>query len=178
MRTTAHTPANVATAARPIPDGWSASTAPAHPETRTAGRRLRDALARRWPTALGVAATTASLAVIAPVPHHVQTVITAWGVLTAAVIYLAWGTARGELTGRRWLTIETAGVLAFGALAITATATDPQAARYVLAAGWLGHAAWDVAHHRADRVVPRWYAELCLICDLIVATSLLLVGTW
>lgn len=151
---------------------------PAQPSLPTPRPARPRALRRRWPTALAVAATGASLALLSPLPEHVQTWVSAWGVLTAAVIYLAWGTARGELTGRRWLTIETAGVLAFGALAITATATDPQAARYVLAAGWLGHAAWDVAHHRADRVVPRWYAELCLICDLIVATSLLLVGTW
>jgi hypothetical protein len=132
---------------------------------------------RRWPTALGVAATAASLGLVSPLPAQLQTWVSAWGVLTAAVIYLTWGTARGELTPRRWLTLETAGVLAFGALAIAASATDPSAARYVLAAGWLGHAAWDVVHHHADRVVPRWYAELCMVCDLIVAASLILVGT-
>ena len=135
------------------------------------------ALKRRWPTALAIAATAASLALISPLPAHVQTWVSAWGVLTAAVIYLTWGTARGDLAVRGWLTVETAGVLAFGALAITATATGPEAARYVLAAGWLGHCAWDVIHHRADRVVPRWYAELCMICDVIVAASLILVGT-
>ncbi len=135
------------------------------------------ALRRRWPTALAVAATAASLALVSPLPAHAQTWVSAWGVLTAAVIYLAWGTTRGDLAARRWLSLETAGVLAFGALAISSTATGPDAARYVLAAGWLGHAAWDAVHHHADRVVPRWYAELCMICDLIVAASLLLIGT-
>ncbi len=99
--------------------------------------RAPGVLERRWPTALGVAATAASLALISPLPARVQTWVSAWGVLTAAVIYLTWGTARGHLTARRWLTLETAGVLCFGALAITATASDPAAARYVLAAGWL-----------------------------------------
>ena len=132
---------------------------------------------RRWPTALGVAATAASLALVSPLSAELQTWVSAWGVLTAAVIYLTWGTSRGELNKGRWLTLETAGVLAFGALAIGATATGPDAARYVLAAGWLGHAMWDVIHHRADRVVPRWYAELCMVCDVVVAMSLLLVGT-
>ncbi len=135
------------------------------------------ALRRRWPTALGVAATTASLALVSPLPAQVQTWVSAWGVLTAAVIYLTWGTARGDLADRRWLILETTGVLSFGALAIAATATDPAAARYVLAAGWLGHAAWDVVHHHADLVVPRWYAELCLVCDVVVAASLALIGT-
>jgi hypothetical protein len=154
------------------------TTATAAPAA-TAGRNgVRGALARRWPTGLGIAATAASVALLAPLPDRLQTQLSAWGVLTAAVIYLTWGTARGELAARRWLTAQTAAVLGFGAIAIAAAAVDPAAARYVLAAGWLAHAAWDVAHHRADRVVPRWYAELCLVCDLMVATALLTVGTF
>lgn len=149
----------------------SSLTAP-EPSTVPSGRWRR-----RWPTAVAVAATAASLALVSPLSVQVQTWVSAWGVLTAAVIYLTWGTSRGELPRGRWLTLETAGVLTFGALAITATATDPASARYVLAAGWLAHAVWDVIHHRADRVVPRWYAELCMVCDLVVAMSLLLVGT-
>ena len=150
------------------------TTATAAPAGRTG---IRGALARRWPTGLGIAATTASLALISPLPERLQTQISAWGVLTAAVIYLAWGTARGELGERRWLTAQTAAVLGFAAVAIAAAAADPAIARYVLAAGWLTHAAWDVAHHHADRVVPRWYAELCMVCDLILAAALLTVGT-
>ena len=151
------------------------TTAPPTGPSATTGGAL-GALKRRWPTGLGVAATVASLALAAPLPAHAQTWVSAWGVLTAAVIYLTWGTARGDLATRRWLTIETVGVLSFGALAIAAAATDPDAARYVLAVGWLCHAVWDVAHHRTDRVVPRWYAELCMTSDLVVAGSLILVG--
>jgi hypothetical protein len=153
------------------------TTATAAPDT-TAGRPgIAGALARRWPAGLGIAATATSLALISPLPDRLQTQISAWGVLTAAVIYLTWGTARGQLGARRWLTAQTAAVLGFGALAIAAAAADPAATRYVLAAGWLAHAAWDLAHHHADRVVPRWYAELCMVCDLIVAGALLTVGT-
>jgi hypothetical protein len=154
------------------------TTATAAPDT-TAGRPgIAGTLARRWPTGLGIAATATSLALISPLPDRLQTQISAWGVLTAAVIYLTWGTARGELGSRRWLTAQTAAVLGFGALAIAAAAAAPATARFVLAAGWLAHAAWDVAHHRADRVVPRWYAELCMVCDLVVAGALLTVGTF
>jgi hypothetical protein len=134
-------------------------------------------LARRWPTAVGIAATAASLAVVSPLPDRLQSWISAFGVLTAAVIYLTWGTARGELTDRRWLTAQTAAVLAFGAVAIAAAVVTPDAGRYVLAAGWLAHAVWDAVHHRAGRVVPRWYAETCLVCDVALATALLVVGT-
>jgi hypothetical protein len=33
----------------------------------------------------------------------------------------------------------------------------------VVAAGLLGHAAWDVYHHRAGRVVRRSLAEFCFV---------------
>ena len=67
-------------------------------------------------------------------------------------------------------------MLGFGAVALAATAVDLDVARYVLAAGWLAHAAWDIAHHRLGRVVPRWYAETCLVADLTIAAALLTVG--
>jgi hypothetical protein len=153
------------------------STAAATTEspTRRAGG-LRGALARRWPTALGVVAAVNSFVLVAQLPEHAQAWVSAWCVLLAAVIYLTWGTARGDLGDRRLLTAQTAAVLGFGAVAIAATAVDLDVARHVLAAGWLAHAAWDVAHHRLGRVVPRWYAETCLVADLTIAAALLTVG--
>ncbi|MGN6753810.1 MAG: hypothetical protein ACTHJJ_14810 [Intrasporangium sp.] len=142
----------------------------------TARPRLLERLARRWPTALGVAATGASLAVVAPIPTSARTWLGAACLLAAAVIYLVWGAARGELGERRWRTAQTIGVVGFGAVALAVVVADPAAARYVLAAGWIAHAAWDVVHHHAGRVVPRWYAETCMACDLTVAAVLLTVG--
>ncbi len=138
--------------------------------TRT---RITAALARRWPTAVAIVAAAASLAAVSPLPERWQGWIGAWGLLAAAVIYLSWGTARSELTDRRWRTAQTVAVLAFGAVAIAAVVCAPAVGRCVLAAGWLAHAGWDLAHHRAGRVVPRWYAEACLVCDLAMATALL-----
>jgi hypothetical protein len=137
---------------------------------------VRGALARRWPAALGAIAAVNSFVVVARLPESAQAWTSAWCVLLAAVIYLTWGTARGDLSDRRLLTAQTAAVLGFGAVALTAVAVDPAAARYVLAAGWLAHAAWDVVHHRLGRVVPRWYAETCLVADLVLAVALLSVG--
>jgi hypothetical protein len=145
--------------------------------TPAAGRTGRSgALARRWPAGVGLAAAVASLVLLAPLPEHVQIWTSAWSVLLAAVIYLTWGTARGDLGDRRLLTAQTAAVLGFGAVAMAAVAVAPGTARYVLAAGWLAHATWDVVHHRIGRVVPRWYAETCLAADLTIATALLTVG--
>lgn len=159
-----------------------AVTTPAVTTTATAptsrGRvtGTRAAVGRRWPTGVGVVVAAVGVAAMAPVPAHVRPWVGAWWVLVAAVIYLTWGTARGELGERRWLTAQTAGVLGFGAVSIAVVAVDSASASYVLAAGWLAHAVWDVLHHRADRVVPRWYAEACLVTDVTVAAVLLTAG--
>lgn len=137
---------------------------------------VRGALVHRWPAALGAVAAANSLVLLAHLPASVHVWVSAWCVLLAAVIYLTWGTARGALGNRGLLTAQTAAVLGFGAIALWAVAVDPDAARYVLAAGWLAHAVWDVVHHRLGRVVPRWYAETCLVADLTVATALLTLG--
>jgi hypothetical protein len=152
----------------------STATTPAAPDAAAHRTGLPGVIARRWPTGVAIAGAAAGLAVLAPFPERVQIFVSAWSVLLAAVIYLTWGTARGDLTGRRLLSLQTAAVLGFGAVAITAVAVEPGVARYVLAAGWITHAAWDVAHHRADRVVPRWYSETCMVADLLLAGALLI----
>lgn len=139
-------------------------------------RRMTRAVARRWPTGVAIMTTAASLALWTPLPHRAQTYVGAWCMLLAAVIYLTWGTAGGDLARRPLLRAQTAGVLGFGAVAIAAVAATPSAGRFVLAAGWLGHAVWDALHHRADCVVPRWYAETCLVIDLLIAAAVLAVG--
>lgn len=137
--------------------GIATATQPEHASSRR--RRMTRAVARRWPTGAAIAGAAASLALWAPLPHQVQTYVSAWCVLLAAIIYLTWGTARGDLARRPLLCAQTAGVLGFGAVAIAAVAATPSVGRFVLAGGWLGHAIWDAVHHRADWVVPRWYAE-------------------
>jgi hypothetical protein len=129
-----------------------------------------------WPTGVGVVATTAGPTLLVTLPEPARNWVSAWCVLAAAVNYVCWETARGDLRSPRLLAVQTGAVLAFGAVTIAAVAADPGVARYVLAAGWLAHAASDVVRHRADPVVPRWYSETCLVVDLILATGLVTVG--
>jgi hypothetical protein len=42
----------------------------------------------------------------------------------------------------------------------------------VVAAGLLGHAAWDVHHHRTGRVVARSLAEFCVVLDTLLAAAI------
>jgi hypothetical protein len=153
------------------------STTTAAPTSRppVTESNFRSAVARRWPTGIAIAAAAASLSLLV-LPAQLQVFISAWWLLLAAVIYLTWGTVRGDLADRRLLTAQTVAVLGFGFVAIATMALDPDVARYVLAAGWLAHASWDVGHHRINRVVPRWYAEACLVVDVALATVLLTVG--
>lgn len=139
----------------------------------TSSQRARRELQRRWPTVLGACAAAVSAGATAHVSQALHLAVSAWAVLLAGVVYLSWGSARGELQRPRMLGVQTAGVLAFGGLAVLALSVDPDLGRYVLAGGWLGHAAWDVFHHRADCVVPRWYAEMCLTADLLLAGALI-----
>jgi hypothetical protein len=45
----------------------------------------------------------------------------------------------------------------------------------LVAAGLLGHAAWDAYHHRTDRVVVRSLAEFCLVLDTALAVAIVSV---
>lgn len=138
-------------------------------------RRLRwtDLLMHRWPTALG-----AALAIFALMNEGADGSTVTAGLAVATLImaaaYLPIGALRGQLGSPGLLAVETAGVIVFGTLALAALLADGRPAQYLLAAAWLGHGAWDVAHHRADKVVPRWYAEVCAILDVATAVGILL----
>jgi hypothetical protein len=59
----------------------------------------------------------------------------------------------------------------------TAAALDrlTQAGGILVSAGLFGHAAWDVYHHRINRVVTRSLAEFCFVLDTLLALAVLFV---
>ena len=65
-------------------------------------------------------------------------------------------------------------VLAAGAavgIAYAAAALAQPWGAVLLAAGLLGHTAWDVVHHRSGRVVVRSMAEFCAVLDPLLAAG-------
>ncbi|MCT9084173.1 hypothetical protein [Streptomyces fulvoviolaceus] len=122
----------------------------------------------RWPTLLAVGVAVATFADGLPALELLAGLL-----VLMPLCYLAFGAVRGELRTPGALTLQAAGLLAFGAVALVAVAVDDTVARYVLAAGWLGHAVWDVVHHRSGKVVPRAWAEWCFVVDLLGAAALL-----
>src|SRR5918995_285604 len=99
--------------------------------------------------------------------------VVAW--LVAALALVLWGAVRGQLRRRGALVLETAGMVVFTAIALAAVSVDPNLGRYIVAAGWFGHAAWDFAHFRADKVVSRSFAEWCAVFDFLRAVGILVL---
>lgn len=93
--------------------------------------------------------------------------------LLIAAVYLPIGAVRRQRRGPGQITLATAGVVGFAALALGAVAVDRETAQNLLAAAFFGHASWHLAHHRAGRVVPRWWAEFCIVLDVILGAAIL-----
>ena len=96
-------------------------------------------------------------------------------ILAAAMGLVLWGAAAGRFKRSSALTIETAGMVLFTTFALVALSLGPEIGRYVVAAGWLGHAAWDAAHLRADTVVARSFAEWCAVYDVLRAIGIVVL---
>ncbi len=93
----------------------------------------------------------------------------------AALAFVLWGAVRGQLWRRGALVVEMAGMVGFTAIALAAVSVDSDLGRYIVAAGWFGHAAWDFAHFRADKVVSRSFAEWCTVFDVLRAVGILIL---
>jgi hypothetical protein len=89
---------------------------------------------------------------------------------------LLWGAVRGAPHGREGLWLQTAGVVAFGALALTGLLVDPDVGLWLVAAGWFFHGLWDLAHLALERlkgIVAPTFAEWCAVVDALVGVELL-----
>jgi hypothetical protein len=98
-----------------------------------------------------------------------------WVILAGAVALLIYGLLRGAGRPGHGLPLQTAGLVGFGAAAGAALTITPELGAYLVAAGLLGHAAWDVHHHRTNRVVVRSLAEFCLVLDTALAAAIVIV---
>ena len=96
--------------------------------------------------------------------------VLAVGLVVAALVYVPFALAAGD-TGR--LVVELAGVAVFAVPAYLGVRGSSR----LLAAGWVGHVAWDVGLHLLGPAYgPAWYAALCIGFDLVVAGGLLVAA--
>ncbi|MHA6632075.1 hypothetical protein ACU61A_42160 [Pseudonocardia sichuanensis] len=132
-------------------------------------------LSRWWPALVGLSAILLLIDLEPWRPADVTTFL----IPGLAIAYLVFGAARGQLRRPGVLRLEIVGLILFGSCALLAVLVDPRAGQYVAGAAWIGHAAWDVAHHGdlsahyAVGVVPRGYAEFCIVVDLLIGASLI-----
>ncbi|MFP3966352.1 DUF6010 family protein [Actinomadura fulvescens] len=145
----------------------TATTAAVAAPTGTKSRVMAE-LKHRWPTGLALVMTV-DLWVAPMVPP-------AWTLLVLPGAYLLIGAVRRTLTGSRELAIQLGGLLAYLGLVAAAMSVDPDLTPYLVAAGWLLHAVWDVVHHRAGKVVPRGYAEWCTVFDLAIGATIIIAA--
>lgn len=151
----------------------AAADGPSHAHQETEHRGWTGFLKHRWPTAGGIAAVILVGILSRVLGEDLELYILAWGVFIIGVAYLVWGASRGGLESRGPLLLQTFGAVGFGSVALAALYVDADLGRYILAAGWFGHGLWDVAHHIANRVVPRWYAEFCGVADVLAGCAIL-----
>ncbi|WP_343447031.1 hypothetical protein [Micromonospora schwarzwaldensis] len=124
------------------------------------------AVARRWPAGLALLMTADLWFAPKAVPP--------WTLLVLPAGYLVLGTCRRQWADRRQLAVQLAGLAGWGGLAVVATVAPAGVAGVLVGLGWLGHAGWDVRHHRTGRVVPRGYAQWCAVLDVAVGITTLL----
>lgn len=90
-------------------------------------------------------------------------------VLVLAVAMLLTGLATRRI-GPWWsLPLQTAAMIVLGAIALLSMRVDAAAGGMLVAAALLGHAGWDVYHHRTGRVVDHSLAQFCAVLDVLVA---------
>jgi hypothetical protein len=98
-----------------------------------------------------------------------------WAILAGSVALLVYGLLRGASRPEYGLPLQTLALAGFGAAAAAALLVNPELGAYLVAAGLLGHAAWDAYHHRVNRVVVRSMAEFCLVLDTALAVAIVIV---
>jgi hypothetical protein len=98
-----------------------------------------------------------------------------WAILAGSVALLVYGLLRGASRPGYGLPLQTVALAGFGAAAAAALLVNPELGAYLVAAGLLGHAAWDFYHHRTNQVVVRSLAEFCLVLDTALAVAIVIV---
>jgi len=138
----------------------------AHTHAPTGWGRGVEAVARRWPTLLALGLTFDSWLHPGITP--------AWVLVALGAEYLVIGTIRREFHRDRLLAAHVVGLVVYLGLAVVAATAPVAVAGPVVAAAWLGHVAWDVALHRSGRITWRWFAEACIVIDLVLGITVLM----
>lgn len=96
-----------------------------------------------------------------------------WWMLGIVAILVVYGLVQGGLRPPWGIQMQAAAMIVLAGAAMTAANLGAPWAELLVSAGLLAHAAWDVYHHRVDRVVTRSMAEFCGVLDTLLALVVL-----
>jgi hypothetical protein len=98
-------------------------------------------------------------------------------VMTAVVVLLwLWTVLRRRFTDGSTFTLQTAGLVGFGAVTLVCAAIAPRWGLALAGVGWLAHGIWDAYHFATNKVVHRTYAEFCGVIDVVVGPALIVAA--
>ncbi|MDG4820653.1 hypothetical protein O7635_02155 [Asanoa sp. WMMD1127] len=102
---------------------------------------------------------------VAIAPFKILDLNPSYALLVASAVFVAIGVAR-RAPG---FGVQVVAAVLFAVAAVIAIeAGSLTLGGAFVALGLLAHAAWDLYHHRHNRVVPRSYAEWCGVVDLVL----------
>jgi hypothetical protein len=96
-----------------------------------------------------------------------------WVLIGLAVLLAGYGVVRGAQRPPAGLPLQALAMVVVGAAAAVTVLVGGAVGAYLVAGGLLAHAAWDVYHHRVNRVVVRSMAEFCFVLDTLLAVALI-----
>ena len=98
-----------------------------------------------------------------------------WAMLAIAAVLTVYGLLRGALRPPWGVPLQSVAMAVFAAAAIAAVHVDAMWAGLLVGAGLLAHTAWDIYHHRTERVVVRSMSLFCAVLDTFLAVVVLAV---
>ena len=123
-----------------------------------------------WPVFLG------TFVVITIAKFGVLGVNATWVFLGLGAVFVGYGFLRRAAHPIHGLPLQTIAMVGFGATAAIALIVGGKVGAYLVAAGLLGHAAWDIYHHRGNKVVVRSMAEFCCVLDTLLAIAIVIAA--
>jgi hypothetical protein len=131
--------------------------------------------AMAWPVFFGASAILTVAKVLLAGETGAAADAPTWVLLGVAVLFLIYGLLRGAARPPEGLPLQAIAMAAFGTIAAIAVLVNDTLGGYLVAAGLFGHAAWDVYHHRINKVVVRSMAEFCFVLDTLLAIVIVIV---
>jgi hypothetical protein len=131
------------------------------------------AIGRPWTAWLAFAVLSA---VMAGLQARVLDVDPSVGITVVVVALWLWTVAQHRYADGGLFWLQTAGMLAFGAITLWAALVQPRWGILLAGIGFLAHGGWDAYHFKVNRVVNRPWSEFCAVVDLATGPMLIAVA--